>query len=80
MNMIFLLHASYYVDNQIFSFPFYLAVDGQIISGQNSQGLLIPAASIGQVASSSTAASLSTSVVPTSAIQSVMTTQIQVCT
>lgn len=61
-------------------FSFYLAVDGQIISGQNSQGLLIPAASMGQVASSSTAASLSTSVVPTSAIQSVMTTQIQVCT
>lgn len=53
------------------------AVDGQILSGPNSQGLLIPAASIGQVVSSSTAASLSTSVVPTSAIHSVMTTQIQ---
>lgn len=53
-----------------------LGVDGQILS---SQGLLIPAASMGgQLTTSSTAASLSTSVIPTSAIQSVMTTQIQV--
>ena len=44
-----------------------------VISGHGSQGLLIPA-------SSSTAASMSTSVMPTSAIQSVMTTQIQVHT
>ncbi|XP_045210433.1 serine-rich adhesin for platelets-like [Mercenaria mercenaria] len=53
------------------------AMDGQIISGPNSQGLLIPAASVGQVGTSSTAATLSTSVVPTSAIQTVMTSQIQ---
>ncbi|KAL4229396.1 hypothetical protein ACF0H5_012435 [Mactra antiquata] len=57
----------------------HTGLDGQMLSGSNSQGLLIPAAaaSTGQVLSSSTAATLSTNVVPTSAIQSVMTTQIQ---
>ena len=45
------------------------------IPGQGSQGLLMPVTSAGQLATS-VGASLSTSVVPTSAIQSVMTTQV----
>lgn len=46
------------------------------LPGQGSQGLLMPVTSAGQLASSG-GASLTTSVVPTSAIQSVMTTQLQ---
>jgi len=58
---------------------FSLGVEGQLMTSQNGQGLLIPAASMGgQLPASSTTASLSTSVIPTSAIHSVMTTQIQV--
>ena len=44
--------------------------------GQGSQGLLMPVSSAGQLPTS-VGASLSTNVVPTSAIQSVMTTQVR---
>ena len=45
--------------------------------GQGSQGLLMPVSSAGQLPTS-VGASLSTNVVPTSAIQSVMTTQVNI--
>ena len=45
--------------------------------GQGSQGLLMPVSSAGQL-QTSVGASLSTNVVPTSAIQSVMTTQVNI--